>query len=272
MTEVLSTTYYKLVEARHGRFLANPADLYLGRSMIAYGEFSEGECILLRRILRPGAIAVEAGANMGAMTIPMARRIGESGMIYAFEPQLAVFQQLCANLALNDLMNVQAFHAGCGETEETLKLVRLNPARENNFGGFSLERLTGEQGLDVPVHRLDDLLDPPRLQLLKADVEGMELQVVRGAAGLIDRFRPVLYLETSEPHARALFEDLLGRDYRLFWHMPPIYRADNFFGNPQNLYPNTVSRNVLGIPAESEIEIRGLRAVSGPDDFPTRWG
>lgn len=268
----LSTAYYRLVEGLHGRFLANPADMYLGRSMIEYGEFSEGECILLTRMLRPGAVVIEAGANMGVMTVPMARRVGDGGLIYAFEPQLAIFQQLCANLALNDLMNVQAFHAGCGETAETLKLVRLNPAREHNYGGFSLDRLSGAHGIDVPVHRLDDVVNPPRLRLLKADVEGMELAVIRGAAGLIARFRPILYLETSEAHSRALFEDLLGRDYRLFWHLPPIFRPDNHFGKSENLFPNTVSRNVLGIPAESGTEVRGLRAVSGPDDFPTRWG
>ena len=148
MTELLSTKLYKLVEGRHGRFLANPEDIYLGRSMIAYGEFSEGEAALLTQLLAPGAIVIEAGANMGAITVPIAKRVGDQGLVYAFEPQMAVFQQLCANLALNDLMNVQAYHAGCGDRTETLKLVRPNPASRNNFGGFSLDALSAEQGID----------------------------------------------------------------------------------------------------------------------------
>lgn len=271
MSELLSTDLYKLVQGRHGRFLANPMDVYIGRSLIEYGEFSEGECTLLTRILRPGSIAIEAGANMGAMTVPMAKQVGDNGLIYAFEPQMSVFQQLCANLALNDLMNVQAFQAGCGDRAETLALVRPNPARENNFGGFSLNRLRAEQGIDVPVHRLDALLDPPRLQLLKADVEGMELQVVRGAAGLIARYRPVLYLETSEDHSQALFNDLLGRDYQLFWHQPRMFNPDNFNANPQNHFGNVVSRNILCVPAEAKVEVKGLRPVSDVDDFPTKW-
>ena len=271
MTELLSTDLYKLVEGRHGRFLANPRDIYIGRALIEYGEFSEGECILLNKLLRPGSVAIEAGANMGALTVPMAKQVGEKGLIYAFEPQLSVFQQLCANVALNDLVNVQAFHAGCGARSETLSLARVNPGRENNFGGLSLDHLRAEQGIDVPVHRLDALLDPPRLQLLKADVEGMELQVIRGEAGLIAQHRPALYLETWEKNSQALFEDVLGRDYKLFWHLPRMFNPDNFNANPQNHFGNIVSQNVLCIPAEVKVEIKGMRPVSGVDDFPNKW-
>ena len=114
MTELLSTDLYKLVDARHGRFLCNPKDTYLGRSMIEYGEFSEAEWHLLARLAPENAVVVEAGANMGIFTVPLAKSVGLGGMVYAFEPQLPVFQQLCANLALNDLLNVQAFNAGCG--------------------------------------------------------------------------------------------------------------------------------------------------------------
>ena len=51
-----------------------------------------------------------------------------------------------------------------------------------------------------------------------------------------------------------------------------MYRSDNHFDNPENLFPNIVSRNVLGVPAERGLQIKGLRPVSGPDDFPTKWG
>ena len=115
MTNLLSTQYYQLVEGRHGRFLANENDVYIGRSMIKYGEFSEPEWMLLQQLIQPGSIVIEAGANMGTFTVPLAKKVGNGGMVYAFEPQLSVFHQMCANVALNDLMNVQSFNAGCGD-------------------------------------------------------------------------------------------------------------------------------------------------------------
>lgn len=271
MTELLSTDLYKLVECRHGRFLANPHDTYLGRSMITYGEFSELEWHLLAKLVRQGAVVIEAGANMGCFTVPLAKAVGIRGMVYAFEPQLAVFQQLCANLALNDLMNVQAFNAGCGSEPGTIHMRRPHPAAQNNFGGFSLDKLKDQAGPKVRVEKLDDVVDPPRLTLLKADVEGMEIHVIRGAAGLIAQHRPFLYLEAHEPDAPPLFAELLGLDYQLYWHQPPMFNPANHFGSTENLFHNIVSRNVLCVPAERGIKVEGLRPVAGIDDYPTKW-
>ena len=271
MTELLSTGYYKLIEGRHGRFLANPADMYLGRSMITYGEFSELEWQLLARLVRPDAVVIEAGANMGSFTVPLAKAAGLPGMVYAFEPQLSVFQQLCANLALNDLVNVQAFNAGCGAEPGMMHVRRLKPDAVNNFGGYSLDLLKGENGPKVRIEKLDEVIDPARLTLIKADVEGMEIAVIRGASGLIAEFRPFLYLEVHEPDAPALFRELLGLDYQVFWHQPPMFNPDNHFGHRENLFGRIVSRNVLCVPAERGITVKGLRPVAGEDDYPTKW-
>ena len=271
MTEILSTDYYKLIDGRHGRFLANPADMYLGRSMIAYGEFSELEWHLLARLASPGAVVIEAGANMGAFTVPLAKAVGPQGMVYAFEPQLMVFQQLCANIALNDLVNVQAFNAGCGAEPGMMHVLRPKPDAVSNFGGYSLEKLKGEQGPKVRIEKLDDVIDPPRLTLLKADVEGMEIHVIRGAAGLIKQHRPLMYLEVHEADGPPLFRELFGLDYQVFWHQPPMFNPGNHFGNSENLFGRIVSRNILCVPSERGIKVEGLRKVAGEDDYPTKW-
>ena len=216
MTEILQTGVYHLIEGRHGRFLANPQDMYLGRSMITYGEFSELEWQLLDQLVKPGSVVIEAGSNMGAFTVPLAKKAGRGGLVYAFEPQLSVFQQMCANLALNDLMNVQAFNAGCGDEPGWMPIVRFVPTKERNYGGLSLDSLKGDSIVRVRIERLDDALDPPRLDLIKADVEGMEAQVLRGAAGLIKKFRPILYVEAHHPKdAPELIRLLQDMDYAL---------------------------------------------------------
>src|SRR5690606_13771278 len=63
---------YGLRQCRHGPMLFNKRDLYVGRSLATYGEFSEAEIGLFRQILRPGGVVIEAGANIGAHTVPLA--------------------------------------------------------------------------------------------------------------------------------------------------------------------------------------------------------
>ena len=272
MNEIFETELYHLVEGRHGKFLANPNDRYLGRSIIKYGEFSEVEWRALDQLIKPGAIVVEAGANMGAFTVPIAKKVGRQGLVYAFEPQLMVFQQLCANLALNDLVNVQAFNAGCGDTQEWIQIVRPNPAVVENYGGFSLNALKGESMVKVRIEKLDDTIDPPRLNLIKADVEGMEPQVLRGASGLIARFRPVLYVEAHNPDESPVLIRLLQEmEYDLWWHLPLMYSADNYTGDPENIFGNITSKNILGVPKEHKLNIRAARPVAGENDHPRHW-
>ena len=273
MTKTLKTDIYELVEGRHGRFLANPKDIYLGRSMIKYGEFSEIEWHLLDQLVKPGAVVIEAGANMGSFTVPLAKNAGERGMVYAFEPQLAVFQQLSANVALNDLINVQTFNAGCGDEEGWMPIIRPNPKVELNYGGLPLERLKGDSIVKVRIEKLDNCIDPPRLNLIKADVEGMEAQVLKGARGLIEKFRPMLYLEAHEPeHAPPLIRLLKELDYDMWWHLPLMYNKDNFRGDSENIFGQISSKNMLCAPAERKMTVNGSRKVAGEDDHPRTWG
>lgn len=272
MTKLLETGLYRLIEGRHGRFLANPQDRYMGKSILTYGEFSEQEWTLLNQLTPNGGCVIEAGANMGCFTVPLAKKVGAGGLVYAFEPQLLVFQQLCATLALNDLVNVQAFNAGCGDEPEWLNLIRTNPAVLNNFGGYSLEKLqSGQSQTRVRVEKLDDAVDPPRLNLIKADVEGMELATLRGADGLIRAFRPTLYLEAHADDAPALIEHLQALDYDMHWHLPMMYNPANHFGEAKNIFGGTVSFNLLATASERKLDIKGARKVSGPEDHPQNW-
>ena len=271
MSELLATRFYRLVEGRHGRFLANPQDIYIGRSVIEYGEFSEHEYALFDQILNPDAVVIEAGANMGALTVPIAKKVGTGGLVYAFEPQLAVFQQLCANLALNDLINVQAFNAGCAATSGWMGLKRPNPGAEANFGGLSMSYLEGEVPTRVRLERLDEALDPPRLDLLKADVEGMEVEVLKGAKGLIDRFRPILYLEANQKEAPEIIRHVEGLGYAMWWHLPPMFNARNFAGKSENLFGAITSKNIICTPKERSVSVQGAREVKGPEDHPNTW-
>lgn len=150
--------HYELVTTRHGRFLANPNDTYIGRALIDYGEFSELESQVLLQLLAHGGIAVEVGANIGAHTVALARKAGPGGRVYAFEPQPVIFQNLCANLALNGLTNVYPHNQACGGAPGRMRFPDINYAVSGNFGGVSLEMLPDvKSGMKIDIVPLDDL-------------------------------------------------------------------------------------------------------------------
>lgn len=269
MNPVLQTRFNSLVRARHGLFLANPKDTYIGRALIEYGEYCQLEWEAMSRLLQPGAIVVDAGANIGAFTVPMATAVGPRGRVFAIEPQPLTYHALCANLALNDIVTVDALNVACGSSPDRMGILRPDPATETNFGGLRLADLASGASLSkIRVERLDDLIDPPRLDLIKADIEGMELDLMRGAAGLVARFRPALYLEANDGYSRHLLVHLLDIGYACWWHVTPLFNKNNFADRTDNLFPNLASFNLLCLPEERKIRVEGLPAITDPGDRP----
>ena len=252
-----------LSRCRHGWMLYHTADQYIGRSLKKYGEFSEGEVMLFRQLLRPGDVVVEAGANFGAHTVAMAQMVGDQGSIVAFEPQRLVFQVMAANIALNSLSNVLAIQAGLGAYAGTIRIPVLNPAKGHNFGGFSIGQ--HGSGEEVTVRTIDSL-NLVHCRMIKADVEGMECEVLEGARNTIAKLKPILYVENDRTeHSQRLIALIQSFGYRLWWHLPRMYNPENFRGDKENIFGNIVSVNMLCLPREVQTTI-DLPEIKSPDE------
>ena len=262
---------YELVDTRHGRFLANPNDTYIGRALIEYGEFSELESQILLQLLPAGGTAVEVGANVGAHTVALARKAGAGGRIYAFEPQPVIFQNLCANLALNGLTNVYPHNQACGAAPDRMRFPDINYGVVGNFGGVSLEMLPHvETGMMIDIVSLDSL-GLRRCDLLKIDAEGMEQPVIEGAVELIKKSSPILYVENDRlEQSFDLIQTIQQLGYRAWWHTPPYFNKDNWAKNLHNAWPGVVSINMLCVPKSRKTNITGLVEIVSPDDRPER--
>jgi len=260
---LLSNKHMRLKWCRHGLILYNALDIYIGRSFDLYGEFSEGEAAMFDQVLRPGMVAIDVGANIGAHTVIMSRAVGSNGSVIAFEPQRIVFQTLCANLALNVLNNVHTFHAAAAAEAGNIVVPHIDYSTSWNSGGLELGQ--HENGESVKARTLDSLpLD--QCHFIKIDAEGMENEVLKGAGKILSRFRPVLYVENDR---RERSQELIGRlfseNYRLYWHLVPLFNPNNFFKNSENVFKNIVSGNMVCLPKESTTSVAGLPQITSAE-------
>lgn len=254
--------FNKLQQCRHGQMLYNINDQYIGRSLDLYGEFSEGEIDLFKQLSKPGQVIVEVGANVGAHTVFLAQQVGITGRVLAYEPQRLVFQTLCANLALNNIANVLAFQQAVGAAQGEIVVPLLDWRREQNFGGLALGQY--QEGERVPMITIDSL-NLQRCDLIKVDVEGMEMDVLRGATSTIARTRPFLYVENDRREKAAeLVRYIDGLGYNMFWHAPPLYNPDNFRQNAENVFAQIVSLNMFCMHKDLPHQMQGFQKVEVP--------
>jgi FkbM family methyltransferase len=156
---------------------------------------------LVRTALPPDGIFVDVGANIGIQTLSAARHLHAGGAVVAFEPQPNNFLTLRHNVAQNGLRHVDCHNLGLANAPETLTC--HGPARGGNWSLAS----RGEHSFEVRLIRLDDFLDEhplPRLDMIKIDVEGAEVRVLRGACRTLARFRPLLVFEVCPAWLRRL--------------------------------------------------------------------
>jgi FkbM family methyltransferase len=255
--------HMRVKRCRDGLMLYNSSDTYIGRSLDLYGEYSYGEADLFARVLRAGMVAVDVGANIGCHTLTMARLVGPAGTVIAFEPQRIVYQNLCANIALNALGNVHAINMAAGSSASTAALPTIDYAAAGNFGGIALAGAA--DGEAVQIVTLDSV-PIKQCHLIKIDVEGMEYDVLRGGEKTIAQHRPALYIENDRAeNSPRLIAFLLAADYRLFWHRPPLYNPDNFFANGDNEFGDLLSQNMFCLPRERAFEVAGLVEITSPE-------
>jgi FkbM family methyltransferase len=256
-----------VVAGRDGLFLINRNDLYIGKSLELYGEYAGLEGKMLASLVRPGQTVIEVGANIGSHTVGLAKRVGPSGKVFAFEPQRACFALLQSQIALNQLHNVIAFNEGSGADEREFWLPRIDYSGRGNFGGVSLQRSGSGQQEKVKVRRLDDVFPDAPAHLIKIDVEGMEREVIEGARALIERGKPLLYVEHDRvEESAALISLIQDCGYRLWWHIPPLFNPGNFFDVDENKFGEFASFNMLCVHRSSRMNVEELVEIKSSTD------
>ncbi len=246
-----------LIKMRDGWMIYNKNDIYIGKSIKEYGEWSQGEIDLFEQILNPIDTVIEVGSNIGSHTLAISK-IVHKGFVFAFEPQRIIFQNLCSNISINSITNCFCFESGLSDTtNEQFYYPDLDYSNKNNFAAMNLtnerKKYTQQANIDTLDNRFANLKS---LKLLKTDAEGMEVNIIKGGINLIKRTSPLLYVENSSCYidkSQELIELIWSLGYRLFWHIVPIYNKNNFFNNTINVFGRSVSCNMFGVKKDQKI-------------------
>ena len=172
------------------------AELYYVRS------YARRELSILREHLSPGEVFLDVGAHVGLFAIELARQVGKSGTVLAFEPSPDTAAQLRRNVAINQLQDVvNVFETALGKEDEIRPLYG-SPLRPSDAGMRSLFT-SGQHVADVPVRSLDSLVESGALGPVKAidavkiDVEGAELLALEGMKKTLSACAPrIVFVET----------------------------------------------------------------------------
>jgi FkbM family methyltransferase len=181
----------------------------ISRCTYVDGRYEPNEMFAVARLLAPGMCVVDAGANEGLFTILAARIVGESGTVHAFEPSPREQSRLQANLAVNRLSNVKVHRTALGRApgKSTLRVAEASHPGHNALGGFMYAGTVLEESVEVDIVTLDQAVRGEkltRLDLLKIDVEGSEVDVLQGADEVLRTLRPVVLAEAQDESLRRM--------------------------------------------------------------------
>jgi FkbM family methyltransferase len=229
-------------------------------AIFLFGSFERETARTLAGLARPGSVVLDIGANIGAHTLPLARSVGPTGKVYAFEPTDYAFGKLRRNLQLNPAIESRAIAiqaklgrkgdlSSSGEVYSSWKVSGNEPRHPKHFG--IAQSTSGAVNLSLDEYGRKNNIS--RVDLVKLDVDGFESEVIAGGVGTLQRDRPVICMELApyvlEERGSSLAELLsllTNCGYRLtdLTQEPLANEAVDL----QNRIPDGSGMNVLAIP------------------------
>jgi len=182
------------------------ANLYDYNDWKAYWNLKEVEREHLYAIAKTARTIVDVGTNNGWVLMNMAAITKlNNGFVYGFEPHPVTYKRCIKNIEVSDITNCKVFNMGCGETETEFSMTVVkdsNSGQNRIINGSDTEEK--ENAVMIKVARLDkQLAEVSNIDLIKIDVEGFEMHVLKGAYSILKKHKPVLFVEIDEQLLRS---------------------------------------------------------------------
>jgi FkbM family methyltransferase len=230
---------FVLASSNHGTMIVNRFDyrmqdgggIGVGYQLLERGCFDPVEVELAVQLLEQrrryhgdGAVAIDCGANIGVHTVEWATAMTGWGSVIAIEAQERIYYALAGNIAVNNAFNAIAMHAAVSSESGVMKIPEPDYLKASSFGSLELRKSDNNEFIGQPIDYSDGKLVPvqklalddmklARLDLIKIDIEGMEMEALQGARETIERCRPILLIEQIKAGREQLRAWLVERGY-----------------------------------------------------------
>jgi len=237
----LRPTAFVLASTNHGSLLVNRHDYRIvesgaygvGHQLLETSAFDPEEVDLAVRLLEmrrahfgDGVVALDCGANIGVHTVEWAQAMHGWGEVVAIEAQERIFYALAGNITLNNCFNARAIWAAVGQALGTIDVPVPDYFAPSSFGSLEIRQTERTefigQAIDYSAEKasptrmipIDDL-GFKRLDFVKMDIEGMEIEALRGARATIQAHRPIMLIERIKSDEGELRGFLEGFGYTI---------------------------------------------------------
>jgi FkbM family methyltransferase len=236
----------KVVDTNNGPMAVYINDTIVSQSIAMFGEYSFNEIRVMSRYLNAESLYVDVGTNIGYHAMSVSQHIGCP--VIGFEPHPSHFAVAAYN---TQNKNIKLFNAAVSNKAGTLIIDDFDPNEIGNYGEVHIE----SKGVEVPAIKLDEVQDLKTIcTVIKIDVEGNELNVLKGASRTIKKHRPVIFFEALEDsNWDKCREYLAERDYLMYWVVCKVKPLNETYKSPkEHPFANLAAFNILAVPTEKD--------------------
>ncbi len=229
-----STNHGSLLVNRHDYRLTDQGGFGVGYQLLQSSAFDPSEINLAVQLLGTrrthfgdGVVAIDGGANIGVHTIEWAKAMHGWGEVIAFEAQERIFYALAGNITLNNCFNARAIYAAIGAASGEILVPAPDYFSPASFGSLEIRQTSttefigqninyaAENCVKTRMMAIDEL-ELSRLDFIKIDIEGMEMEALRGAEQSIERFKPQLMIEKIKSNEGDIRQFVERFGYHIF--------------------------------------------------------
>lgn len=223
----------RIVNSHYGPMIINGNDKWIGPSIEQFGAWAADDIEVIKNIMdvqlreRQYLVFYDVGANIGTHTVALGRHFQDRIRIRSFEAQRQIYYVLCGNVAINGLDNVVCHHCAVGDgASQTMEIALPDYTKTNNFGGLELIEVANSDNsllIKNKTEKVDCLtLDgfDEAVDFIKLDIEGMEYHALQGAQQLIQKSRPICFVEVLKSDVDKIQKFFRHHNYVKYAYKP----------------------------------------------------